>query len=393
MTLYHKGGRIGKALDLSFKYKLYQQLSNITEDLDQHADPALLERAAKFFNENNQKDKAVGLLIVARKFEDAIDMCYTQKITLTEEMAEKMTLPKVEEGGTDDDYRNHILEKIGDCCNAQESFALATKKYTQAGNRVKAMKCLMKDGDTEKIAHFAKRCGQKDIYIMAANFLQTKDWRHDPDLMDKIITFYTKARASENLATFYDACAQVEIDEYQNYNKALDALTEALKTMSKSKSKDSDKQDAIIAALQQRYLLIEKFVCTHSSRAISRLQVHQGQRADGRPRPDLSGPQSARRARRGVRSARRRHIRPHRRVSQPVYICMHVAYTTRRLVAVEDYKQAYAMMQELRERIPNVNVSFYVGIKTIEAVHRALDIPLGTGRGGADEDAIDDETE
>ena len=72
---------------------------------------------------------------------------------------------------------------------------------------------------------------------------------------------------------------------------------------------------------------------------------------------------------------------------------MHIADVARRLVAVEDYKQAYAMMQELRERIPNVNVSFYVGIKTIEAVHRALDIPLGTGRGGADEDAIDDETE
>jgi intraflagellar transport protein 140 len=96
---------------------------------------------------------------------------------------------------------------------------LATKKYTQAGNRIKAMKCLLKDGDAEKIVHFAKRCGQKEIYVMAANFLQTKDWRHDPDMMEKITTFYTKAKALENLASFYDSCAQVEIDEYQNYHK------------------------------------------------------------------------------------------------------------------------------------------------------------------------------
>jgi intraflagellar transport protein 140 len=61
----------------------------------------------------------VGLLIVAKKYEEAIDMCYTQKIILTEEMADKMTLPKAEEGGGDDEYRNRILEKIGDCCVAQ----------------------------------------------------------------------------------------------------------------------------------------------------------------------------------------------------------------------------------------------------------------------------------
>jgi intraflagellar transport protein 140 len=55
VTLYHKGGRVSKALDLCFKYRLFSQLAQIAEDLDQDADPALLEKAAKFFNENNQK--------------------------------------------------------------------------------------------------------------------------------------------------------------------------------------------------------------------------------------------------------------------------------------------------------------------------------------------------
>ena len=45
--------------------------------------------------------------------------------------------------------------------------------------------------------------------------------------MKTIIEFYTKANAFENLSSFYDACAQVEIDEYREYGKALDALKEA----------------------------------------------------------------------------------------------------------------------------------------------------------------------
>ncbi len=58
-----------------------------------------------------------------------------------------------------------------------------------------------------------------------------------------------------------------------------------------------------------------------------------------------------------------------------------------KLYAVEDYRQCYGFMQELRKRIPNVNIGYYVNIKTIEAVHRALDIPLGRGQGPAQSNA------
>ena len=74
---------------------------------------------------------------------------------------------------------------------------------------VQAMKALLKSGDTEKIVFFAGVSRQKDIYVMAANYLQTLDWRKDPEIMKNIITFYTKGRAMESLAGFYDACAQV----------------------------------------------------------------------------------------------------------------------------------------------------------------------------------------
>jgi len=45
--------------------------------------------------------------------------------------------------------------------------------------------------------------------------------------MKTIISFYQKAKSFESLGNFYDACAQVEIDEYRDYEKALGAMKEA----------------------------------------------------------------------------------------------------------------------------------------------------------------------
>ena len=71
------------------------------------------------------------------------------------------------------------------------------------------MKALLKSGDTEKIVFFAGVSRQKEIYVMAANYLQSLDWRKDPEIMKNIIGFYTKGRALDSLASFYEACAQV----------------------------------------------------------------------------------------------------------------------------------------------------------------------------------------
>jgi hypothetical protein len=60
---------------------------------------------------------------------------------------------------------------------------------------------------------------QPEIYILAANFLQSLEWRNDPTILKAIVQFYTKAKAFDALAGFYEACAVVEIEEYQNYQK------------------------------------------------------------------------------------------------------------------------------------------------------------------------------
>lgn len=57
------------------------------------------------------------------------------------------------------------------------------------------------------------------------------------EIMKAIITFYTKAKAVEQLAGFFESCAQVEVDEYRDYDKALGAYQEAVKHLSQSTSK------------------------------------------------------------------------------------------------------------------------------------------------------------
>ena len=55
---------------------------------------------------------------------------------MTEELVEKLT-PSKEMEERDVEERNKILEGVGEVCMAQREYHLATKKFTQCGNRAK----------------------------------------------------------------------------------------------------------------------------------------------------------------------------------------------------------------------------------------------------------------
>ncbi len=52
----------------------------------------------------------------------------------------------------------------------------------------------------------------------------------------------------------------MEVDEYQNYEKAYSALTEAYKCLSKAKLKNTMQQEERMANLKQKAVLIKKFI-------------------------------------------------------------------------------------------------------------------------------------
>ena len=72
------------------------------------------------------------------------------------------------------------------------------------------MKALLKSGETDRIIFFTNVSREADIYILAGNYLQTLDWRSHPEYVKHIVTFYSKAKSSDLLIGFYEACAQVK---------------------------------------------------------------------------------------------------------------------------------------------------------------------------------------
>ena len=68
------------------------------------------------------------------------------------------------------------------------------------------------------------------------------------------------ANKSLHFYASFSLVSQVEIDEYQNYDKALGALSEAYKCMAKAKMKNVMEQEEKITFLKQRIGLVKKFV-------------------------------------------------------------------------------------------------------------------------------------
>ncbi|KAK7788798.1 hypothetical protein R5R35_010909 [Gryllus longicercus] len=354
VILFHRAGMLHKALDLAFKTQQYNALQHIAVDLNSNSDPALILKCAQFFVENKQFDKAVDLLAVGKQYVEALDLCLDKNIPVTEDLAEKLTMAK---GEGDEGTRVRVLEKVAESAMAQGNYHLATKKFTQAGNKVKAMKALLKSGDTEKIIFFANVSRQREIYVMAANYLQSLDWQNDPSVLKNIVQFYSKGRAPELLANFYVACAQVEIDEYQNYEKALGALSEASRCLSKvSQPRDPKQHERAVENLNNRMSVVRRFV--EIRRLFDRGDADTALSQCRQMLESYTDPNS------DYETAVRRG---------DIYAVM-----VEHKVSTGDLRGAQQLIDEFRRSAPGANLPYYLGISTLEKVARGLGLPLSS---------------
>lgn len=230
VELYHRSGMLHKAVEMAFMSQQPETLQVIAVELNADSDPELVTRCAEFFVESQQPLKAANVLANAKQFEKSLAVIGSYKVPVTESLADLLTPAKDEVA---DAIRVRILSKLGDILQEQGDYHTATKKFTQAGDKIRAMKSLLKSGDTDKIVFFASMSRQKDVYIMAANYLQSLNWQSDGKILKNIIQFYSKAHAYDLLANFYANCAQAEIDEFHDYDKAIKALQEAARCVAK----------------------------------------------------------------------------------------------------------------------------------------------------------------
>jgi hypothetical protein len=58
----------------------------------------MTKKVADYFMEHGQFDKAMELLVKSKKIREALDLCMAHNITLTEDLVERMTIPKKPNG-------------------------------------------------------------------------------------------------------------------------------------------------------------------------------------------------------------------------------------------------------------------------------------------------------
>ena len=268
--LYARAGHTARAVEICFQHRLFSDLQNITDTLlagsEQNGEsggdnltPAkrrLMQRCSSWLESNGEHARAARLLVAAGDTAAAMELCLREGVTLTEEMAESLA----PSSGGDPAERKRKLAAIAQLCDQQGLHHLACKKWTQAGDKKRAMLALLRSGDTERVCFYATASRSKELYVMAANYLQTLDWHSNPDQARAIVTFYTKAGRWEGLCGFYEGCARVEAEECRDFGKCLEALAEAGRALARtSPAQCLDKEDRL-ARLRAHSSLVEDFV-------------------------------------------------------------------------------------------------------------------------------------
>lgn len=265
LQLWAKGGDVPRAVELAVEAGLYEDLANLAANLEAgNMSPESLHRAAQVLLEAGEHAQAVRVLVAAGRGEEAVELLSEHRVKLSEDLVDSLAPPDdppadwTDGPGAWQERRKGLLLALAEAAERGGEWTAAAKQYTQAGERKLAMRALIRSGDTERIIFFANVSRSREMFVLAANYLQGQDWAGKPEIMKAIVTFYSKAKAHRHLASFFESCASMEMDNFRNYEKAAGALREALKYAARISSEDE--QERMTSSLQARASVVDTFV-------------------------------------------------------------------------------------------------------------------------------------
>ncbi|XP_063380709.1 intraflagellar transport protein 140 homolog isoform X2 [Cydia fagiglandana] len=252
IALYQKAGKPHMALKLALGCGDTSAMLAAVESLGERVEPSLARKLAAHLRRAEHHSHAAALLATAGEYEEALDIVEQSSAPLTEELAERLAAPASTVG------RDALLRRLADVLGARGLYHHAAKRLASTGDKAGAMRWLMRSGDADRIATFAAATRDRAAQLMAADYLRRHaDWRTRADLTRHILHFYTRAKAHGKLAAFYAECAKMEVDEFGNFEKALEALKEATRCLSKTSDPETGSQ---IMALQEQSTLVKKYL-------------------------------------------------------------------------------------------------------------------------------------
>lgn len=243
INLYLLSGNIKKALNLCLITQQYDKIREIADSVEYRSDKDTLRALAEYFAEQKQFEKSLSLYIKLKDYDMSMKLCENNKLRISLQTS-KAILEEIE-SEKDNKTKNDLTNRLAKLLMMQGDFEQAHKIHVKLGNLKKAMKCLIKMGNKDRVVEFAQTCRTSELYIMAANFLQSLDWDVNEDLVKNIVSFYTKAKAFFALANFYELFANLEINEYRNYEKAIILYQESINAVEKMREDDEKKNEKI----------------------------------------------------------------------------------------------------------------------------------------------------
>ena len=241
ILMYARAGRMNRALGLCFSKRLYDALDDISDQLNANTDQTILMACGSHFLESGRWSKAAECFALARQFEQVERISKEHNVKIS-----KQTINAIAEVETDPS----ILSQFATLCEKQGENSVAATLYVKMKDLTNAVKCLVRAGDTQKVVKFAKLARNREIYVIAANYLQTLDVYSSSTVFDLIVYMLNKANCPDKLARFYDSLARECAEEHQEYDRAFDLLKQSVECM--MKAPDSEKKEKFLTLLRER---------------------------------------------------------------------------------------------------------------------------------------------
>lgn len=152
-----------------------------------------------------------------------------------------------------------FFSSFASLCSDRGDHRLASKMYAKAGDKISSLKCLVQLKDTTTIVAFAKAAKVDEAYEIAASYLQTlPEWTQDEQHVGTLLSFLTKVNNYSKLIRVHEELARACIVEGEDYEKALDLLTQGASHV--EKIEDIHERATMRRQFQRRLYSVTKFI-------------------------------------------------------------------------------------------------------------------------------------
>jgi intraflagellar transport protein 140 len=172
--LFIKGGEKKKALDLFVQIpfdkcnRLQFDIVSIVNGLEDEVPQDIIIKCAINLMRSGEHSNAFQLLHrKGHDFSAFLNLYLEKNIPLLESVINEVLMYCTE------NVKNKHLNLIGSICKAQGNYTLACDKFTEGGDFSSAIKSLILTGDVKSIISYALSSDTKEVFIIAANYLQT----------------------------------------------------------------------------------------------------------------------------------------------------------------------------------------------------------------------------